>query len=265
MEYRPLGSTGVLVSAVGLGTAGFPGLSPSTRRDVLAAALAMGITYLEADVRSREALGRVWGGSRDSFFLAARVRSAGGRELRSEWEEVMRVLDTDWVDAAVLEITGVDQLARALDDGGAILALEAARERGEVRFLGASCHRRPALLRRALLSYPFALVQFPLSPLEEFLGPFLPVLEGALGWRRAGVVAVKALGGGGLAGYASPCIRWVLERGASCVLVGARHPGEVEAAARAPAAGPLSREEEQVLREVAARLAQWGSPWWRLQ
>ncbi|HEX5532970.1 MAG TPA: aldo/keto reductase [Actinomycetales bacterium] len=154
MTYRPLGASGLMVSAVGLGCNNFGSrVDEAGTREVVHAALDAGITLFDtADSyggtagRSEELLGRVLGTRRAEVVLATKFGSdLGGvngpdwgargsrRYIRTAVEASLRRLGTDWIDLYQLHwpdpVTPMDETLAALD--------EIVRE-GKVRYIGHS-------------------------------------------------------------------------------------------------------------------------------
>ena len=141
MEYRPLGGSGLMVSAVGLGCNAFgrrvdqQGLS-----DILRAARATGVTLLDtADIygghpgQSEEMLGEALRGQRDEFVLATKfgmdMQGANGQDfgalgsrryVRRAVESSLRRLQTDHIDLYQLHrpdpVTPIGETLEALTD-----------------------------------------------------------------------------------------------------------------------------------------------------
>ena len=154
MRYRPLGRSGLVVSAVGLGcnTIGRSMDAPSTRK-TLDAALDAGVTLLDtADVygghrgESEEILGEVLGADREQFVLATKFGNDMGGVNGPDWgargsrryvriavEASLRRLRTDHIDLLQYHrpdgVTPIEETLAALDE------LVAA---GKVRYLGSS-------------------------------------------------------------------------------------------------------------------------------
>ncbi len=142
MEFRRLGDSGLLVSAVGLGTNNFGGrLRDEAARAVLAEALEHGITFIDtADVYGRssetgpggseEQLGRLLTGRRDEVLLATKVgnpmsgspweRGSSRRWIVRAVEQSLRRLRTDYIDLYQLHVpdpqTPIEETLRAMDD-----------------------------------------------------------------------------------------------------------------------------------------------------
>jgi len=149
MEYRRLGHSGLVVSAVGLGTNNFgTRLDEDRTRSVLEAALDSGVTFIDtADSYGRgaseSAIGRILGARRQEIVLATKFSSPMGdapwqRGTSRRWitqaiDESLRRLDTDVIDLYQIHfpdpLTPIEETLRALDD------LVTA---GKVRYIGYS-------------------------------------------------------------------------------------------------------------------------------
>lgn len=154
MRYLPLGSSGLLVSAVGLGCNNFGGrLDLQATRAVVDAALDSGITLLDtADIYgdrggSERLLGQALKGRRDQVVLATKfgyagvdmgygpaAGSRGGRGyIRRAVEESLRRLETDHID--LLQLHSPDPATPIAETLAALGELVA---EGKVRYLGHS-------------------------------------------------------------------------------------------------------------------------------
>lgn len=150
MRYRPLGSSGLVVSVVGLGGNNFGRtVDGAGTRAVVDAALDAGVTLIDtADVYgnrggSEELLGAALEGRRDQVVIATKWGSPmGGPEweargsrsyIRRAVEASLRRLRTDWIDLYQYhvpdEMTPVEETLEALDE----LVAE-----GLVRYVGSS-------------------------------------------------------------------------------------------------------------------------------
>ncbi|WP_028636498.1 aldo/keto reductase [Nocardioides sp. URHA0032] len=154
MTYRPLGSSGLMVSAVGVGCNAFGRrVDLAGVRGILAAARDVGVTLLDtADIygdpagASEELLGEALQGQRDDFVVATKfgmdMRGANGadfgarasrRYVRRAVEASLRRLRTDHVDLYQLHepdgVTPIEETLSALTD--------LVRE-GKVRYVGCS-------------------------------------------------------------------------------------------------------------------------------
>ncbi|MGG5820234.1 aldo/keto reductase [Falsiroseomonas sp. HW251] len=154
MEIRNLGTSGLRVSAIGLGCNNFGGrIDLEASRQVVHAALDAGITLLDtADVYgerggSETVLGEILGPRRKDIVLATKfgmamddagVKKGGSRRyIMAAVEDSLRRLRTDWIDLYQLHttdpLTPIEETLRALDD-----LIRA----GKVRYIG--CSNLPA-------------------------------------------------------------------------------------------------------------------------
>jgi aryl-alcohol dehydrogenase-like predicted oxidoreductase len=187
MRYRTLGSSGLLVSVVGLGCNNFGGrLDAAKSRAVIDAALDAGITLLDTSDSygggggSESVIGEALAGSRDSVVLATKFGSppyepfgpAAGRRASRSWirravEASLRRLRTDYLDLYQLHFpdpgTPLEETIAAMSD----LVTE-----GKVRYIGHSNLAgwqiaRAAHLGKELGAVPFVSAQNEYSLLER--------------------------------------------------------------------------------------------------
>lgn len=164
MEYRQLGSSGVRVSAIGLGTNRFgsPVLPQDRVADIMDAAVDLGINFIDTsnsyqDGRSEETLGNALQGRRDRFVVATKFffptgngpndRGASRYHLMNAVEGSLRRLRSDHIDVYYVHrwdaATPVEETQRALDD---------LVRQGKVRYVGASDFASWQLARANLMA-----------------------------------------------------------------------------------------------------------------
>ena len=149
MEYRRLGSSGLKVSAVGLGTNNFGGrMDPQASARVVHQAIDLGINCVDTansygNGLSEEYIGRAIKGKRDDVILATKVyspvsdgpnsRGASRLSVMREVEDSLRRLDTDFIDLYQVHFhdvdTPIEETLRAMDD---------LVHQGKVRYIGCS-------------------------------------------------------------------------------------------------------------------------------
>lgn len=136
MHYRRLGQSGLIVSAVGLGTNNFgTRLDEDRTRSVLETALDAGVTFIDTSDSygrgaSESAIGRILGGRRRDVVLATKFsssmsdapwqRGTSRRWLMQAVEDSLRRLDTDVIDLYQIHfpdpLTPIEETLRGLDD-----------------------------------------------------------------------------------------------------------------------------------------------------
>ena len=150
MEFRPLGSSDLNVSLVGLGCNNFKGrIDLDTSRAVVHKALDMGINFLDtADVYggrggSEEFLGEILGSNRKQIILATKfcmpmddqgeLSGASRQYIFSAVDSSLKRLKTDWIDLYQVhrpdESTPIEETMLALND---------LVSSGKVRYIGCS-------------------------------------------------------------------------------------------------------------------------------
>ena len=205
IPLRPLGATGAMVSALGLG--GYHIGRISNERDairVAQAAIDAGITFMDNaweyhEGRSERIMGKAIADRRDRVFLMTKVctHGRGKREAMRQLEQSLRRLRTDVLDLwQIHECVYDNDPERHFARGGVIEALEQARRDGKVRFVGFTGHKHPAI-HLAMLDggFTFDTCQLPLNCFDASFRSFerqvLPVLV------RRGIAALgmKSLSG----------------------------------------------------------------------
>src|SRR5438132_3694827 len=151
MEKRRLGRTNMDMTVLGFGGAGTAGEDIENIRKVLNSALDAGINVIdtaECYEGSEELIGNAISKRRAEFFIFTKCghpRGIGtedwsGSSILESIERSLRRLRTDRID--LIQLHGCSEAV--LKKGEAISALEKARERGWVRYLGYSGDGRPA-------------------------------------------------------------------------------------------------------------------------
>lgn len=184
MQYRQVGSAGVRVSVIGLGTNRFGSdkLPQADVNNIIDAALELGINHIDTanayqDGRSEETLGNALKGRRDRFFVATKFffpvgdgpndRGASRYHMFNAVEASLRRLQSDHIDLYYVhrwdETTPIEETLRALDD---------LVRAGKVRYVGASAFASWQLAHANLLAQvrnwsPFVVLQSHYHMLER--------------------------------------------------------------------------------------------------
>ena len=159
--HRPLGSTGLIVSPLGLGTVklgrdqgvkypnGFTIPDDAEARQLLALARDLGINLIDtapAYGRSEERLGPLLRGQREDWVIVSKVGEefeAGQSHFdfspehtRFSVERSLKRLETDFIDLVLIHSDGND--VAILQDSGALEALAELKKAGKIRAFGLS-------------------------------------------------------------------------------------------------------------------------------
>ncbi len=266
MLKRPLGSTGLLVSPIGLGTvklgrtAGLRHAAPAARLPtddeavaLLSTARDLGLNLIDtapaygtSEARLGALLPRV--APRHHWVICTKAgetfdpHAHGGRGLsrydfspaaiRASAERSLLHLRTDRLDIVLLHFAGsLDHDAPTLRDGAALGELHRLKAEGKVRAVGASTGTAAGAMLAA------ECCDVVMLTINRDHTADLPAAATA-GQRGTGVLGKKALAGGHLAGAgsAAAAIRTALSRpGVSSVVIGTTNPSHLREAAAAPA------------------------------
>ena len=135
-----LGRTGLEVTRFGIGG----GYCESA--EGYGAALDCGVNYVDTarsyrDGKDEEVIGQAIRGRRDDLILATKTVQRDAEGARRELETSLRLLGTDHLDIyQIHHLNTQEERDRALGPGGAIEAVQKAREEGLVRFIGVTGH-----------------------------------------------------------------------------------------------------------------------------
>ena len=115
MRYRDLGNTGLNVSEIGMGCEGFAGDEYREAGRIFDAAEELGINYFDlysSDPKLRESVGKAIKGRRKKFIIQGHIcsvwkngqyeRSRDIEEVKSSFMELMRLIETDYLDVGMI-------------------------------------------------------------------------------------------------------------------------------------------------------------------
>lgn len=207
IPLRPLGATGEMVSAIGLGGHHI-GLMKNQREAIrlIHAAIDAGITFMDNaweyhDGRSEVVMGKAIRDRRDRVFLMTKVctHGRGKREAMRQLEQSLKRLHADYLDLwQVHECVYDNDPEMHFARGGVIEALDQAKRQGKVRFAGFTGHKHPDIhLAMLKHDYIFDTCQLPLNCFDASFRSFedhvLPVLV------RRGIapIGMKSMGSDG--------------------------------------------------------------------
>jgi len=226
MEYRPLGKTGLRVSAIGLGTSQLGTMRTERAVEIVHRALDLGVTYFDTARRYWDAeinVGIGLEGRRAGVVLStntgARTRDDAWRQI----EESLTRLRTDYVDNCHLHCLspGADMEAR-LGPGGALEALVEAKAQGLVRHIGCTAHNSRTLIE-ALDRFDFENMLILLKIVNrEALKELIPLCHK----KGVGVTVMKSVATGVLPAALS--LKWLLNQPIATVVPGVKSLAEVE-------------------------------------
>ena len=278
MLYRPLGRSGVQVSALGLGGfhLGSPQLSSAESVRLVRTALDGGLTFMDNswDYREGESERRMGKALRDGYrsraFVMTKVDGRTKKEAARQLEESLKRLRMDEIDLLQHhEVIRYDDVDRIFGAGGAMEAFVAARKAGKIRFIGFTGHKDPGVHLYMLETakrhgFLFDTVQMPLNLMDTHFRSFekkvLPELVAA----GIGVLGMKSMGNGVIlksgAVTALECLHYALSLPTSVVITGIDSMKILQQALKAAASfTPLTKPQVARLRGKTAKLAADGA------
>lgn len=195
---RPLGKTGLEVSIVGFGGIKLPKVERAEAVRAVQRALDLGINFFDtarAYADSEAKIGRALRGRRDQAIIASKTVARDAEGARADLETSLRELDVDVIDLYQLHSVSDEQTwQQVMAPGGALSALERARQQGEIRHIGITQHRALEIMRKAIESGRFETMMVAYSVIDqEHVGPdILPLAQE----HNMGVIVMKGLSGG---------------------------------------------------------------------
>src|ERR1700681_1656801 len=151
IPYRPLGSTGVKVSIIGVGGyhIGMP-KDEAVGIKIIRTALDSGVNFLDncwdyhdggSEVRMGKALRD---GYREKAFLMTKIDGRTKDSAAKQIDESLKRLQTDHIDLMQIhEVIRLEDPDRVFAPGGTMEALLEARKAGKIRFIGFTGHKDP--------------------------------------------------------------------------------------------------------------------------
>ncbi len=204
---KPLGKTGVQVSAMGLG--GYHLGSANTDKDameIVAKAYDHGVRFFDNaweyhDGLSEERVGKALVGKRDGAFVMTKVCTHGrDKQLAMRMlEESLRRLRTDHLDLwQIHEVVYENDPDLIFAPNGVAEALTDAKQQGKVRFIGFTGHKDPEIhLKMLAHNFPFDTVQMPLNCCDATFRSFESQVLPEATRQGLAVLGMKSLGGSG--------------------------------------------------------------------
>lgn len=252
--HTQLGNTGLKICRVGFGGIPIQRLTVAEAQRLIHEALEKDINFFDTSriyTDSEAKLGHALAGNRNRAAIASKTYSRDADGARRDLETSLKELGTDHVEIYQCHNVSTEwDLEKILGPGGALEALEHAREQGLVQFVGITGHK-PWILEKALEAYPFATLQVPVNIIEQSsLEKLIPAARA----KGLGIIAMKPVAGGALR-EVELNLRFVLSSGVDVVIPGMDDPAQVtQNLAILDRPLPLTSQEMQRLEKEKERL-----------
>ncbi len=278
MKYRLLGSTGEIVSMIGMG--GFHlakpgGPTADEATSLVHVAIEAGITFFDNcwDYNGGESERRLGlalrGGYRDRVFLMTKIDGRTAKSAASQIDESLSRLKTDHLD--LLQFHEIIRMGdpELVFTGGAMEAVLRAREQGKLRYIGFTGHKSPAIHAHMFdvadqHGFHFDTVQMPLNVMDAHCDSFeRHVLPIALAHGTA-VLGMKTFGDDFIlkSGAASPMemLHYVMSLPTALQVCGIDHAPILQQALDAVRTyAPMTPEQRAAILAKTAKVAADGS------
>lgn len=258
LPKRRLGKMGVETSIIGIGCFHLIERSEEEAERLLNYVIDEGVNYIDVAPSYGDAelkVGKVMKQRRKEVFLATKGHDRTRKGTQTLLEQSLKRLQTDHID--LLQLHGVsswEDLGLIFEPYGALSALEEAKRKGLIRFIGISSHR-PDILLKAVKLYDFDSILVWVNYLDRFNYPIIQ--EEIIPYARKkgiAVIAMKVVGDGLLRNSARVAIRYALTHSDVAVLgmnTMAQARLDIDIARRFK---PMTKEEEEEWFRVAPEL-----------
>src|SRR5690554_960535 len=193
---RTLGKTGFNVFPVIYGGIVSSRDGQAASDNYVAWALDRGINYFDVAPSygdAEEKLGISLKPFRKDNYLACKTAIRTRAEAEVEFEESLRLLQTDYFDVFQLHsLTTPEDVDRVFASDGVMEMIEKEKQRGRIRKVGFSAHSQKQALR-AMSLYDFDTVMFPINWQMDMLGKWGSGVAEDARKRGMGVIALKGL------------------------------------------------------------------------
>ncbi len=249
MEYRILGKTGLRVSRVGLGGIPIQRIDELGTRELLRIMMAEGMNYIDTArgyTVSEEYLGFALEGIRDQFVLATKGRATTKQEMAEDIDRSLHNLRTNYIDLYQCHNPSDAALNQIIAPGGALEALQEAKEAGKIGHVGVTAHS-VEVFRRLLTMDWVETIMFPYNIVENQAEDLIAACKE----KNVGFICMKPLAGGAIENGRLALRYIAANENVTLVIPGMAEPKEVEQnAAAVTDASPLTEQEQADIKKV---------------
>ena len=206
MEYRILGKTGLKISRMGFGGIPIQRVDAEATRQLMLRLSSAGVNYIDTARGysvSEEYLGYALEGIRDRFVLATKSMARSKEDMARDVDISLSNLRTDYIDLYQIHNPSAADLERVMAPGGAVEALQEAREQGKIGHIGITLHS-VELFEKALELPWVETIMFPYNIVETQAEELIHRCKE----KNIGFICMKPLAGGAIED-ATTAIRFV--------------------------------------------------------
>ncbi|MGC9326701.1 MAG: aldo/keto reductase [Candidatus Hinthialibacter sp.] len=191
---RSIPRRGGRMSVLGLGAGSLHRMSESDSIQLLQTAYLNGVTWFDAAAAygagaAETRIGKALHGVRNRIFLSSKTLRRDKQNALQDLRASLQRLQTDALDLWMIhDLRTEDEWRRIAQPGGALQALQEAKQNGRARYVGLSAHRNPDLVLRAMQTFPFDFIMTPVD--AGFTSKVLPCAHRS----QIGVLAIRVLG-----------------------------------------------------------------------
>ena len=253
MESRILGKTGLKISRMGFGGIPIQKIDAEGTKALIQKLKDSGVNYIDtarAYTVSEEYLGYALEGIREHFVLATKSMARTKEAMEQDIETSLRNLRTDYIDLYQVHNPNPEGLDRVLAPGGALEALQEAKQAGKIGHIGVTLHSVD-LFRQAVELPWVETIMFPYN-IVETQGEELIARCAEKG---IGFVCMKPLAGGAI-DNGTLALRFVTDNpNVTVVIPGMAAPEELtENLAAVENTAPLTEAELAEIQQIRATL-----------
>ena len=204
MKYRPLGSTGLMVSEISIGCGGFEKLDSAASLQMMTMALDSGMNYIDiydCTPRTRSNIGYALQGRRDRMIIQGHIgtiykngqhtRTRDVDECKAGFEDLLDRLHTDHIEVGMIHITDSHREWEEIQDSPFLDYVFQLKREGKIKHIGLSSHNAEVALRAAKSGW-VEVIMFSLNPtFDRMRGGAIPWEEGAMDNLQAGIDPVR--------------------------------------------------------------------------
>ncbi len=253
MEYRILGKTGLRVSRMGFGGIPIQRIDAAGTRELMQKLVDAGVNYIDTArgyTVSESYLGEALEGLRNHFVLATKSMARSKEAMAKDIDISLGNLRTNYIDLYQVHNPNMAQLDQVIAPGGALEALQEARNSGKIGHIGITVHSVEVFERALELDW-VETIMFPYNIVETQGEALIQECEK----RNIGFIDMKPLAGGAIED-ATLALRFVCANpNVTLTIPGMADPAELTQNLNSVNNGaPLSQDEIQKMDAIRNQL-----------